>query len=183
MIISNDSSNPYSWRFTNNLKKLALNSGTVTGCHSIPNKCFGIMYGSNVWSRESANASVSFWPLLWSQLSTKTSWVVCVLVLLFPHMKEKTSHTKQFRDSGRKISSSRTAWATQAEAVSTTEVRFEGCSRSVMQKLSFLISAVSHTVQTFHFSLESREGNSQAHLRRTEGYCKTIENRTHISRI
>lgn len=131
MIIPNDSSNPYSWRFTNILKKLSLYSGTVTSCHSISNKCFGIMCGCNVWSREEC-----FCELLPTSLkpafNTGLLGSLCLSATV-PHMKEKASHTKQFRDSGRKISSSRTVWATQAEAVSTTKVRFERCSRSVMQ--------------------------------------------------
>lgn len=52
MIIVNDSSDPYSCRFTNNIKKLTLHSGPVTDCHLISNKCFRIMCGSKEGSGE-----------------------------------------------------------------------------------------------------------------------------------
>lgn len=133
MIIPNDSSNPCSWRFTNNLKKLSLYSGTVTGCHSISNKCFGIMYGSNVWSRKECRCFCELLPTsLKPAFNTGLLGSLCLSATVLSH-EEKTSHTKQITDSGRKISSSRRAWATQAEAVSTAKVRFEQYSGSVMQ--------------------------------------------------
>lgn len=159
MIIPNDSSNPYSWRFTNNLKKLSLHSGTVAGCHSISNKCFGIMYGSNVWSREEYRCFCELLPTsLKPAFNTGLLGSLC-LSDTTPSHEEKTNHTKQFTDSGRKISSSRTAWATQAEAVSTTKVRFERCSRSVMHscRTCFLLYSILPKLQLGKLGVKGRK--------------------------